>query len=71
MVRKKKPSLKKLGTKDVTFFKIANRRGYAAIARKHLTDGATVHQAYSRLIKACRRGGYELPEKSASQLPRA
>ena len=60
--------MRKLSMKDVTFFRIANRRGYAAIARNNLTEGRTIYQAYSRLMKACRRTGYTLPEKSASQL---
>ena len=62
--------LKKLGVKDVVFFKIANRKGFAAIARNSLTEGRTIYQAYSRLVKACRRLGYELPIKAADQLPK-
>ena len=62
---KKKKVLKKLGRNAITFFKIANRSGYAAIARNNLTEGRTVQQAYSRLVKACRRNGYELPVKTA------
>jgi hypothetical protein len=68
---KKQVQLKKLSLRDVTFFKIANRKGYAAIAKKHLTEGRTVYQAYSRLVKACKRSGFELPLRTASQLPRA
>ena len=63
--------LKKLGIKDVKFFKIANRKGYATIAKGNLTEGRTVYQAYSRLVKACLRNGYELPLKKADQLPKA
>ena len=70
MARKPR-KLKKLGMKDVTFFRIANRRGYAAIAKNHLTEGRTVYQAYSRLVKAVRRTGYELPLKKAPELPKA
>lgn len=62
MARKKR-NLKKLGLRDVVIFKIANRRGFAAIAKKNLTEGRTVAQAYSRLVKACKRSGYALPEK--------
>ena len=69
MARKPR-KLKKLGMKDVRFFRIANRRGYAAIAKKNLTEGRTVYQAYSRLVKACKRSGYELPKKMAGQLPK-
>jgi len=61
--------LKKLGLKDITLFKIANRKGYAAIAKKNLTEGRTVYQAYSRLVKACKRSGYELSVRKAAQLP--
>jgi hypothetical protein len=59
---KKKKVLQKLGLRDVTLFKLANRRGFAAIARNNLTEGRTIHQAYSRLVKAVRRAGYELPD---------
>ena len=69
--RKKPRTMKKLGLKDVKFFRIANRKGYATIARNHLTEGRTVYQAYSRLVKACKRSGYELPIKKAPQLPKA
>ena len=67
--RAKKP-LKKLSVKDVKFFKIANRKGYATIAKNNLTEGRTVYQAYSRLVKACKRNGYELPIRKAPQLPK-
>ena len=65
---KKKKALKKLSLSAVQVFRIANRRGYAAIARAHLTEGRSVPQAYSRLVKACRRSGYELP---LAKLPKA
>ena len=65
----KRQTLKKLGLRDVAFFKIANRKGYATICRNNLTEGRTVFQAYSRLVKACRRMGFELPEKTAPGLP--
>ncbi len=70
---KKRPrttaKLKKLGIGSVTVFKIANRKGYAAMAKGNLTEGRTVYQAYCRLVKACKRGGYELPTRSAGKLP--
>lgn len=62
--------LKKMSLRDVVFFKIANRKGFAAIAKNNLTEGRTIYQAYSRLVKACRRNGYELPLKSADELPK-
>jgi hypothetical protein len=58
----KKRALKKLGLSTVTLFKLANRRGFAAIAKNNLTEGRSAVQAYSRLTKACRRSGYALPE---------
>jgi hypothetical protein len=50
-------------------FKISNRKGFAAVAKKNLTEGRTVFQAYDRLVKACKRNGFELPQKTAKQLP--
>ena len=66
---KQKP-LKKLRIKEVRFFKIANRKGYATIARNNLTEGRTVFRAYSRLVKACKRASYELPIRTAPTLPK-
>lgn len=63
-------TLKKISIKDIKFFKIANRQGYGAIAKNNLTEGNTPYQAYSRLVKACRRCGYELPARKATQLPK-
>jgi hypothetical protein len=68
MAKKKSKLVKKLGVRDVTFFKIANRKGYAAICKDHLCEGRTVYQAYSRLVKAVRRNNYELPIKTAPDL---
>ena len=59
---KRKRVLKKLSKRAVLIFKIANRRGYAALAKNNLTEGRSIPQAYSRLVKACRRKGYELPD---------
>ena len=70
MARKKEKPLKKINLKEVKFFKIANRKGYATICRNHLTEGTTVYQAYSRLVKACKRSGFELPIKKAPDLPK-
>lgn len=69
--RKRGRILKKIGMRDVFVFKIVNRRGFATIAKGNLTEGRTVYQAYSRLVKACRRSGYELPLKDAPDLPKA
>lgn len=70
MKRSKKQALKKLGLNDVKVFRIANRKGYAAIAKNNLTEGRTVYQAYSRMVKACKRSGYELPIRTAPELTR-
>lgn len=68
--KKKDKQLKKISIREVTFFRIANRKGYATVCKKHLTEGRTVYQAYSRLVKACKRSGYELPLRKAPQLPK-
>ena len=60
---KKVKTLKPLSARDITIFKIANRAGYAAIARNCLTEGRSIPMAYGRLIKACRRKGLQAPEK--------
>ncbi len=65
---RRRAHLRKLGMRDVAIFRIANRKGFAAIAKNNLTEGRTVWQAYSRLVKACRRNGFELPLKTAAQL---
>ena len=62
----KKP-LRKISPMKVRIFKIANRRGYAALALNNLTEGATANQAYGRMIKALKRHGYELPEIGAER----
>lgn len=66
----KKSVLRKLGLRDVCVFKIANRKGYALIAKNNLTEGKSVAQAYSRLVKACKRNGYELPIEKTPATPR-
>ena len=45
----------KINGKDVTVFKIRNRRGYAAISGANLTEGRTAQQACARMEKALRR----------------
>lgn len=68
MAKKEIQKLRKLSIREVTIFRIANRKGFAAIARNNLTEGRSAYQAYSRLVKACRRNGYELPIKKAPDL---
>lgn len=70
MAKKQEKPLTKLKIKEVIFFKIANRKGYATICKNCLTEGSTVYQAYSRLVKACKRRGYELPIRKAPDLPK-
>ena len=51
---------KKLSAGKVTIFKIKNRRGYAAVCMKNLTEGRTPLQAFYRMTKAVKREGYLL-----------
>lgn len=55
-----KRKLKKMKASQVTIFKIQNRRGYAAICKKNLTEGNTPVQAFYRMVKAVKREGYAL-----------
>jgi len=45
----------KIGSREVSVFKIKNRKGYAALCSGCLTEGKTVEQAYERMVKAVRR----------------
>ena len=56
----KAKSLRKLASGKVKIFKIGNRAGYAAICFNHLTEGRSPVQAFSRMVKAVKRAGYEL-----------
>jgi len=49
--------LKKVLMSEVKTFKIKNRRGYAAICKDNLTEGASVSQALERMDKALKRLG--------------
>lgn len=55
-----KKTFKKLPASKVTIFKIKNRRGYAAVCMKNLTEGNTPVQAFYRMVKAIKRAGYLL-----------
>ena len=68
--RKNNGLLKPIPVSSIRMFKIANRRGYAAVAQHHLTEGSTPLQAYERLRKACRRSGLALPEMDAKRVSR-
>jgi len=52
--------LRKLSSKKVAIFKIANRKGFAAICQKNLTEGRTPLQAFQRMVKAVKRHGFQL-----------
>jgi hypothetical protein len=47
--------IEKVGHLKVQIFKIRNRKGFAAICFDHLTEGASAHEAYERMVKALRR----------------
>ena len=51
-------ALKKISSNTIEIFKIRNRRGYAAICMKNLTEGNTPLQAFYRMVKAVKRSGY-------------
>lgn len=53
-------TLKKMSSGKVTLFKIKNRRGFAAVCMKNLTEGRTPVQAFERMAKAVKRSGYAL-----------
>jgi hypothetical protein len=57
---KKEIKLKKVSKKQLTTFKLKNRKGYAAICLNNLTEGATVKIALERMVKALKRMGYIL-----------
>lgn len=59
----KKKILRKLNSGQVKIFKISNRRGYAAVCRKNLTEGRTPVQAFYRMTKAVKREGFALTGK--------
>jgi hypothetical protein len=55
-----KENCMKIGSLEVKAFKIKNRKGYAAICGDNLTEGATIQQAYDRMVKAVRRTAKKL-----------
>ena len=62
--------MKEVSYKRVKIFRIANRRGYAAMCLNRLTEGRTPYQAYLRMKKALKRGGLSLRELKASSVSR-
>ena len=65
---KKNISLKVVSAKDVKMFRIANRKGYAAICKDNLTEGQTPYQAYLRMNKALKRMKCTLKDLTAAQI---
>jgi len=45
----------KIGKLKVTLFKIRNRKGYAAICSRNVTEGRSRLEAYGRMVKAIKR----------------
>ncbi|MFH1837744.1 MAG: hypothetical protein ABH862_06515 [Candidatus Omnitrophota bacterium] len=56
----KEKNLKKIPKAQVNIFKIKNRKGYAAVCKDNLTEGATVNLALDRMNKALKRIGCTL-----------
>ncbi|MCF7887411.1 MAG: hypothetical protein K9L71_03250 [Candidatus Omnitrophica bacterium] len=50
----------KVNARKIKIFKIANRKGYAAIYKNYLTEGRLVSESYQRMVKALRRNGFEV-----------
>jgi hypothetical protein len=57
-----KKNLKPIPKSQVKIFKIANRKGFAALCRLNLTEGSSPYKAYARMQKAVRRMGVCLPD---------
>ena len=53
MAKKPRP----ISKREVCTFKIKNRRGFAAICKRNLTEGTSVAQALARMKKALKREG--------------
>lgn len=58
----KKKALKPIQKTRVKIFKIANRRGFAALCNQNLTEAGTPFKAYARMQKAVKRQGLCLPD---------
>ncbi|OGJ89553.1 MAG: hypothetical protein A2487_14555 [Candidatus Raymondbacteria bacterium RifOxyC12_full_50_8] len=57
-----KRTLKPIPRTKVKIFRIANRRGFAAICYMNLTEGSSPFKAYCRMQKAVKRMGFCLPD---------
>ncbi len=60
--------LKVLKKGKLDIFKIVNRKGYAAVCDRNLTEGKTPQEAYFRMQKALKRAGFRLEDISADEL---
>ncbi|MBD3264536.1 MAG: hypothetical protein GF375_05505 [Candidatus Omnitrophica bacterium] len=49
--------------KKIKIFKIRNRKGYAAVCLDHLTEGKSLSEVYSRMVKAIRRNNISVQGK--------
>jgi len=58
----KKRNLRLMPKSRVKIFKIANRRGFAALCLNNLTEGSSPFKAYCRMQKAVKRQGVALPD---------
>jgi hypothetical protein len=56
-------ALKSVRASQVAIFRIKNRRGYAAVCFKNLTEGKSAAEAFQRLRHPLRRMGYALPAR--------
>ena len=61
----KKMNLRALKRSSVRIFKIANRRGFAALCLQNLTEGNSPYVTYCRMQKAVKRSGFCLPDITA------
>ena len=50
-------TLRPISKNSLDIFKIKNRRGFAAVCRKNLTEGKSVVEAVARMAKALKREG--------------
>ena len=63
----KEELIMKIGKKNVSVFKIMNRRGYAAVCAGHLTEGRSSAQAVDRMTKALKRTDNRKARKAAAK----
>ncbi len=59
----KQKTLRKISASQIEIFKIKNRRGYAAVCLRNLTEGRSAAQAFARLKHPLKRMGLALPDR--------